>query len=277
MKRSWTGSSTKDDIKDLDEVSQKSLMANSITFGPEGNISDQTGVSIFDPTLTEILYTWFSPIDSTILDPFAGGSVRGIVASKLKRNYIGVELRKEQVEANRIQGNNICTEYMPNWICEDSTNIKKVVTKKCDLMFTCPPYADLEVYSDDPKDISTMSYQDFLKSYKTILKNTVDLLSDNRFAIIIIGEVRDKKTGFYYGLVPDTIRAMEEAGAYYYNEIILVTSVGSLPLRSGKAFESSRKIGKTHQNILVFCKGNPKKATEFCGKVEIINLEASDE
>jgi hypothetical protein len=48
-----------------------------------------------------------------------------------------------------------------------------------------------------------------------------------------------------------------------------VTEAGSLPIRAGKQFVSSRKLGKTHQNVFVFCKGDPRKATEACGPVEI--------
>ncbi len=59
------------------------------------------------------------------------------------------------------------------------------------------------------------------------------------------------------------------AGAALYNEAILVTAVASLPMRAGKQFAVSRKLGKTHQNVLVFCKGDPRKATEACGPVEI--------
>ena len=37
-----------------------------------------TGTSVFDPVLTEIIYKWFTPHEnSKIVDPFAGGSVRG--------------------------------------------------------------------------------------------------------------------------------------------------------------------------------------------------------
>ena len=39
------------------------------------------GTSIFDPVLCEIAYRWFCPEGATVLDPFAGGSVRGIVAA----------------------------------------------------------------------------------------------------------------------------------------------------------------------------------------------------
>jgi DNA modification methylase len=67
-----------------------------------------TGTSIFDPVLCELAYSWFSPKGGIVLDPFAGGSVRGIVASKLGRQYIGVDLRAEQVAANRKQGDELC-------------------------------------------------------------------------------------------------------------------------------------------------------------------------
>src|SRR5690242_12336191 len=66
-------------------------------------IGDQSGTSIFDPVLCELAYRWFCPPDGLILDPFAGGSVRGIVASKLGRRYIGIDLSARQIEANRTQ------------------------------------------------------------------------------------------------------------------------------------------------------------------------------
>ena len=47
-----------------------------------------------------------------------------------------------------------------------------------------------------------------------------------------------------------------------------MTAAGSLPIRAAKQFSASRKLGKTHQNILVFCKGDPRRATEAIGEVE---------
>lgn len=48
------------------------------------------------------------------------------------------------------------------------------------------------------------------------------------------------------------------------NEAILLTAVGSLPIRVGKQFASGRKLGKTHQNVLCFVKGDGKRATARC-------------
>ena len=229
------------------------------------------GTSIFDPVLCEIAYRWFSPVGGLILDPFAGGSVRGVVAAKLGRQYVGVDLRPEQVEANREQWQQMAgaDELAPVWHCGDSRLIDKhAAGVEADLVFSCPPYADLEAYSDDPQDISTLAYADFLAAYREIIAKSVALLKPDRFACFVVGEVRDKK-GFYYNFVGDTVQAFVDAGAMFYNEAILVTQVGSLAVRAGKSFSSTRKLGKSHQNILVFCKGDPKRATEACGVVDV--------
>ncbi len=239
--------------------------------GKMADVEDRTGTSIFDPVLCELAYRWFSPPDGVVVDPFAGGSVRGIVAAKLGRQYIGGELRQEQVDANREQAGGLVKGSEPNpvWHCADSRNIDKTCADvQADFVFSCPPYVDLEVYSNDSADLSTMAYSAFRAAYFEIIKKTCSLLKNDRFACFVVGEVRDKK-GSYYDLVGDTVRAFRDAGLSYYNEAILVTMVGSLPIRAGKQFSTSRKLGKTHQNILVFVKGDPKKAVAACGTVEV--------
>jgi hypothetical protein len=235
----------------------------------EGPDTLTSGTSIFDPVLCELAYSWFSPPGGLVLDPFAGGSVRGIVASKLGRQYVGVELRQEQVEANRIQGDALCPESPPVWHTGDSRNIDKICHDvDADFVFSCPPYADLEVYSDDPNDLSTLDYADFRSVYFEIIAKACSRLKDNRFACFVVGDVRDKR-GNYYNFVGDTVEAFRAAGLHYYNEAILVTAVGSLPIRAGRSFAAGRKLGKTHQNVLVFVKGDGKKATQACGPVEV--------
>ena len=236
------------DFESLDPVSQKILAS--------GN-----GTSIFDPVVCELAYRWFCPPGGQIIDPFAGGSVRGIVASHLGRKYVGTELRREQVEANWLQLPT-AADPKPDWRNADSRDIARVCFDvQADMVFSCPPYADLEVYSDDPADLSTLSYDSFLEAYRHIIKETCSLLKDNRFACFVVGDVRDKK-GNYRNFTGDTVEAFRSAGLHFYNEAILVTAVGSLPVRVGKQFAAGRKLGKTHQNVLVFVKGDGKKATQ---------------
>lgn len=230
----------------------------------------QTGTSIFDPVLCELTYRWFSPAGGVVLDPFSGGSVRGIVAAKTGRQYVGCDLRPEQVEANRAQWLTMADESpAPVWACGDSRQLDKhCAGVAADMVFSCPPYADLEVYSDRPDDLSNMDYPQFVGAYREIIAKAMAMLKPDRFACFVVGEVRDRD-GIYRNFVGDTIAAFEDAGASYYNEAVLITATGSLAIRAGKQFSISRKLGKTHQNVLVFVKGDPRKATEACGAVEI--------
>ena len=239
-----------------------------------------TGTSVFDPVLCELAYRWFSPAGGVVLDPFAGGVVRGAIAAALGRRYIGVDLRPEQISANQTQWAMVRSQLPeaiePVWIAADSLTIPQIITEKADLVFSCPPYADLETYSDDPADISNMPYDKFLEIYREIISHSIDQLKDNTFAVWVVGDIRDKK-GIYRGLVPDTIQAFTDAGASYYNEAILVSPVGSLAMRVSKFFTTSRKLGKTHQTVLIFVKGDPKIATENCGAIEVtLPVEDSD-
>ncbi len=216
------------------------------------------GTSIFDPVLCELCYKWFCPQGGKILDPFAGGSVRGIVAHMLNYTYHGIDLSEKQIEANNEQAELITPENKPNWIVGNSLELYKSFLKgeayTFDFVFSCPPYFDLEQYSDNKTDLSTMRWSDFKDDYSKIIYKAAQSLKPNRFACFVVSEVRDKK-GFYRGLVPFTIAAFQMAGMQFYNEIILVNQVGSMPIRIKKMFGSFRKIGRVHQNVLIFYNG----------------------
>lgn len=235
-----------------------------------GGVESSTGTSIFDPTLTEICYQWFCPKTGRVLDPFCGGSVRGIVASITGRKYTGIDLSKNQIAANRQQAKKICPQNMPRWIVGDSAEVLTLTKgKQFDLVFSCPPYFDLEKYSDDPQDLSNMSWPEFLTKYRQIIRDSVSLLKPNRFAAFVVGNIRSKKRGVMRDLVGETVAAFERCGAWFYNEAIFINAIGSLPVRTNKQMLVSRKLGKGHQNVLVFVKGDFRKAVESIGNENI--------
>jgi DNA modification methylase len=218
------------------------------------------GSSILDAVLAELMIKWFTEENFKTFDPFAGDTVFGFVSAFLKRPFEGIELREEQASFNQLQCdiNGLPAKYF----CDSSENMDKYIENESkDFIFSCPPYADLEVYSDLEDDLSTMSHEDFFKMYSKILKNTYKKLKNDRFAVVVTSEVRNKK-GEYIQLVGKTIALMVEAGYMFYNDIILVNSVGTLPMRTGRHMNSGRKVGRRHQNVLVFYKGDPKKIKE---------------
>lgn len=236
------------------------------------------GTSIFDPVLCELAYQWFNVPKGKILDPFAGGSVRGIVAAKLGFGYLGNDLRKEQIEANRINAKEVLgdAELYPVWTDGDSLNIDKIANGyEVDMIFSCPPYADLEVYSDLKEDISNMPYNEFIAIYREIIRKSCVMLKEDRFAVFVVGDVRDKK-GFYYDFISDTKKAFIESGLKLYNELILVEMVGNLAMRVGKYMKGGRKVGKMHQNVLVFYKGNPKNIKANYPELDLSYMNEDD-
>jgi len=260
--------------------------ASQIALNSINGASNNTS-SIFDPVLTELMYRWFCPKGGLVLDPFAGGSVRGIVAAKLGYKYVGVDISEKQLVANREQWESIdrrkldidlieltpADAYDPVWELGDSQSIDSICEGiEADFIFSCPPYYDLEQYTDDPNDLSNMTYDAFLKAYRSIINKSCALLKENRFACFVVGEIRDGK-GIYRNYVLETIKAFIDAGLNYYNEAVLITQVGSLPIRTRKQFMAARKLGKTHQNVLIFIKGNPAIAAQDIGEIRILEME----
>lgn len=220
----------------------------------KGNSQIPSDVSIFDPALCEVLYHWFCPENGTILDPFAGGSVRGIVANYLGYKYTGIDIRQEQIDSNREQAMDILPiDKQPQWYVGDSNVLLDDNWQtKFDMVMSCPPYADLEVYSDLEGDISNKPYKQFLELYESIIDKSCKLLKKGGYACFVVGEVRDKN-GFYIGFVPDTIKAFEKCGMKFYNEAILLNAIASASMRANGNMKS-KKLVKVHQNVLIFIK-----------------------
>jgi hypothetical protein len=236
-----------------------------------------SGKSVFDPVLCELAYRWFTPTGGTVIDPFAGGSVRGLVASMLGRHYVGNDLSATQCAENRRQADALADagligthkdRPLPMWTVGDSAEwVTTLTPASADLLFTCPPYYGLEKYSDDPVDLSAMTYADFDRSYATILAGAARALRPNRWAVIVTGDVRDGR-GQLHDLRGSTITAAEHAGLHYTSGAVLLNMIGSVSMFAGRTFAGTRTLSRVHQDVLVFCNGRPATAAQECGVVD---------
>ena len=222
--------------------------------------------SILDPVLSELACKWFMPGTGNAFDTFAGDTVFGYVAASLGNHFTGIELRKEQADFNQAACAGLDAEY----ICDDGRNVLDHIGEGTqDLFFSCPPYFDLEQYSDLPNDASNQdSYEDFYAIIDAAFTAAIKCLKDNRFAVVVCGDVRNKKTGEYYGF-PDDIKAtFKRNGMPLYNELVLVDHVGTARLRAVK-YMQHRKVVKVHQNVLVFYKGDAKHIKDNFPEIEV--------
>lgn len=212
------------------------------------------GVSLLDPVMAEIVCRWFGIEGGTAFDCFAGDTVFGYVAATLGMSFTGIELREEQAQLNNERVEGMSARY----ICDDGQNVgKHIAAASQDLLFSCPPYYDLEVYSDKPNDASNQpTYEAFLGILENAFASAIGCLKENRFAVVVVGDIRNKE-GFYYDFVGDIKRMFNAHGMPLYNECIIVEPIGTLPQRVQR-YMRNRKVGKCHQNVLVFYKGDVK-------------------
>tara|TARA_R100001463_G_scaffold3730_5_gene14849 strand:+ start:1872 stop:3131 length:1260 start_codon:yes stop_codon:yes gene_type:complete len=230
------------------------------------------GVSILDPVLAEIANKWFGVENGKTFDCFAGDSVFGYVSDAMGNTFTGIELRQEQTDLNNDRLQNSKSKY----ICDDGQNVAKhIKANSQDLLFSCPPYFDLEVYSDLKNDASNQKeYKDFLTIIDNAFTAALSCLKENRFAVIVVGDIR-ANNGFYRGFTDDVKVIFTKNNAKLYNEMIIVESIGTLPQRVGR-YMNNRKIGKCHQNVLVFYKGNPKEIKKNYNKLDFKNIKINE-
>jgi hypothetical protein len=258
LKRKWINKGIQSEIGRMDSIKDKHDKRTIGSYGYGSNFVYKTygmnqTMSIFDPVLCEIMYKWFCPNNGLVIDPFAGGSVRGIIANYLGYNYTGIELRREQVESNKEQALTILpVNRQPQYYIGDSERILNDLIPEYDMLFSCPPYMNLEIYSDLEDDLSNMNDIEFINKYNSIIFKSCDKLKHNRYAVWVVGDVRDNK-GFYKDFTGITKQAFKIAGMKLYNELILVNNVGTKALSMERGFKSG-KLAKVHQNIYIFKK-----------------------
>lgn len=249
----------KNRINDYGETRNHTLSKIKNTYdieNPVFNILKTFNVSILDPFLCEVLLKWYAFDSAKTFDPFAGDTSFGYVSAYTGHEFTGIELRQCQVDVNRQKTSGLNARY----ICDDAINVlNHIEEKSMDFLFSCPPYYDLEKYSDMPNDASNQKcYDDFLNLIDIAFSNAIKCLKNNRFACIVISDVRDKK-GFYRRLPHHICDIFQRNGMYLYNEIILLDRIGRSAMTANRNF-ISRKNPRIHQNILVFFNG---KETEI--------------
>ena len=222
-------------------------------------------ISQFDPVVAELAYRWFCPPGGQVVDPFCGGPVRGLVAAYCGLQYWGCDLRPEQVDENYAAwcGVRMPPEaHKPLWVVGESKALAPQAPR-ADFIFSCPPYWNLERYSDAKADLSTMSWEEFVAAHGAIIGAYARVLRPDRFAVWVVGDVRDKQTGAVHRLADITVSAFEANGFILYNNVVFCTPLGSNGFRAARVFPAARKLLPVHQNVLVFYRGNTKAITRL--------------
>lgn len=226
-----------------------------------GSPTGKTNYSEFNSSLCKKIINFWSNEGDTILDPFAGRTRAGISVLN-KRGYIGFELsvlayNHIVVSYNRFKYNN------PNsllgsfkLINDDCYNIDNYYNNlnKFDMIFTCPPYWNLERYYAGKGDLSEIEdYDIFLKRYEDIFRRVVNYLKPEKYMILVVGDFRKNKK--YYSFHSDNIKIFDKFKDIKLHDIIVNQSVtfDIANFRFG-GFKHNKIVSKVHEYILIYKK-----------------------
>lgn len=190
-------------------INIKKMGSKASHFTPDKKNRDNN-FSIFNPHLAQMLLSAYCPQDAVIFDPFAGGGTRGIIASAMGFKYYGIEIRKNEVARVLDMRDKLNLDYVIN--LGDGQTDRFGKDNFFDFCYTCPPYYDLEVYSNLENDLSNAAtYEDFLVMIYRCLLNVYAALKDGKLAVFVVGNFRDKE-GYLKHFSGDLVRLGEEAG-----------------------------------------------------------------
>jgi hypothetical protein len=207
-----------------------------------GNLSAIDAGSVFSPVLTELLLSWYGEV--SVYDPFAGGPVRGRVADFMGRDYLGVDLSDAQVEANRAA----YPDLERLWTNGDATTFVPPVGRYWNAI-TCPPYHDLERYSDDPADLSNMTWKKFVEAHGEAIARTAAAISPGGFAVWVVGDFRGPD-GLLRGFPDLVARQMDDAGLLRWNRHVVRQPLVTAQVRWQSAWKN-RRATTTHGEVVV--------------------------
>lgn len=222
----------------------------------------QRALSKFNSENCKNIINYFTCKGDTILDPFAGRT-RAIISNHLGRKYWGFELTEKYFPA-------VNTDEMKVFNM-DSSKMGEVLwlpdrpLGEMDMVFTCPPYWDMEKYSDNPKDLSTLkTYDEFLHECNFRLEIAADRVKEDGFVVVVLMDFRKK--GVFYPWHTDTIN-------YFHNNTdfkLYDTMIWEMSPRKRHPLYPqalvNRRMLNTHEYCLVFNRKTQPELRDFYDK-----------
>lgn len=206
--------------------------------------------SIFNPHLAQMILSAYCPTKARIYDAFAGGGTRGFIATAMGHEYLGVEIRPDEVERIVKKQDELSTHFDIKVADSQYYDIEEGVY---DFSYSCPPYYDLEVYSTLDGDMSNVeTYGEFITMLKRSLKVTYKGLKSGALCVWVVGNFRDKKGNLVH-FNGDVVRLGKEVGFDFHDELIFWGAAGIAAQRAGQ-FVANRRSVRVHEYVVIFKK-----------------------
>ena len=225
-----------------------------------GGYASTLRYSIYNPLQAKFILEYYTRKNDIILDPFMGRATRPLVTQYLNRKYIGFDTSSKTIELNKsLLEKHGYTDY--TLYHEDGTELNKLkeISNFVDAVFTCPPYYDIEKYSDEPGDLSHLKYDDFNNRIANLFNRLYDLIKPSSYkdmefhpVIITVGTIRKGDKGL---IDMDYIfqEYAKKAGFVLYDKLFTenITPGAGFTFRRNYCY---RYLTKNYETTLVFMK-----------------------
>jgi len=224
------------------------------------------------------LISMFTKKEMNVLDPFCGSGTTLIAANNLQRIGIGIDLSEEykNLAIERLNKKKFTEKTDFFYHIGDANKVLKRL-QTVDYIVTSPPYHNIlrnkgeglrkqnekgfrngsrvgvEYYSEYENDLGNKdSYNDFLKSFESIMKKCFTVLNAGKYTSIIISDFTVDKIEVC--VQADIVKCMQNCGFEFVGTTVLLQD--NKPLYPF-GYPYAYKINHNHQNIINFRK--PKK------------------
>ncbi|MFQ5752225.1 MAG: DNA methyltransferase [bacterium] len=174
----------------------------------------QVHPATFPISLAKKVIELFTHQGELILDPFVGSGTTLVAANDLNRNAVGFDLKQSYIDLcdERLRGQtNLFNKCQQIAIQDDARNIHKYIeSESLSLIWTSPPYANLlnrkrknksrrdrkndqlgkiEQYSQDPRDLGTMTLESYSGAMGDIYEKLLPLLKPKGHCVINVPDM----------------------------------------------------------------------------------------
>lgn len=169
----------------------------------------------FPLSLSKRVIELFSHEGELVVDPFVGSGTTLLAAQDLNRNAVGFDLQDDYIQLckDRLMNNNLFNQAQQIAIRDDALNINQYFEPETvKLIWTSPPYANLlnrkrknksrrgderkneqfgkvEQYSQDPRDLGTMTLEKYVEAMGDIFEKLLFLLQHKGHCVINVPDM----------------------------------------------------------------------------------------
>jgi DNA methylase len=217
--------------------------------------------SVFSPVLATFMIGAYSNPGEVILDPFAGGGTRAVMAAELGRRYLGVELRPEEAQRVNTRLAELDLGHLAHVHVGDATAFawrEHVEPDTAAAVLTSPPFWALERYNGGPADLSEApSYEQFRDALAAVIRQLTPVLAHDAFAAWVVGRLAHPESNELLDL-PGDVNQLHRSHSFRVQDRVTVLRA-SAPNCSG--FERSRRTYRIDESIIV-CRYLPDEAAD---------------